>query len=197
MLSCGTLLTPHAGYIILQGSSKKSICTCSACKKGERRRVRLRLGRRGGDHSSCHTLSLKSYHLKIYSSCHTISPLSFKSNHLNRIPAVKRPSHIDQVRDGRAGALMSEEFADRDVPRERLRERLVSSWSSLWSSASFPTSSPALSPTLSCASNSGSHASGHGGPPSSSDGTVKYLMQSLARDSSLEAAGCRGCRGRA
>ena len=24
-------------------------------------------------------------------------------------------------------------------------------------------------------------------------GTVKYLMQSLARDSSLEAAGCRGC----
>ena len=28
-------------------------------------------------------------------------------------------------------------------------------------------------------------------------GTVKYLIQSLARDSSLEAAGCRGCRGRA
>lgn len=28
-------------------------------------------------------------------------------------------------------------------------------------------------------------------------GTVKYLMKSLARDSSLEAAGCRGCRGRA
>ena len=145
-----------------------------------RRRVPW-LGRRGGDHSSCHTLSLKSYHLKIYSSCHTISPLSFLSHHLKRIPAVKRPSHIDQVRDGRAGALMSEEFADRDAPRERLRERLVSSWSSLWSSASFPTSSPALSPTLSCASNSGSHASGHGGPPSSSDGSCTRRHVVVAR----------------